>query len=122
MLRSDESFVDIGASLGQSPRFASQVMKPGSQIVSVEADLFRFEELKRNCAAWQEGPGLTPKMRDAMRRLGVASWLGTRLPAIFVPLISYQQRHPLRLSFEAARQPPTATELLCVLKSPALNP
>lgn len=58
MLHSASTFVDIGASLGQYTRFASRVMKPGSRIVAVEADPIRFEELERNCAAWQQGKGV----------------------------------------------------------------
>lgn len=58
MLHRASTFVDIGASLGQYTRFASQVMKPGSKIVSVEADPIRFEELERNCSAWQQGTGV----------------------------------------------------------------
>jgi FkbM family methyltransferase len=58
MIRQANHFVDIGASLGQYTRFASQVMKPGTRIMAIEADPVRFEELQRNCSQWQQGSGV----------------------------------------------------------------
>ena len=63
MLRRAKIFVDIGASLGQYTRFANQVMKPGTQIMAIEADPLRFEELERNCALWRQGSGVEVEAR-----------------------------------------------------------
>ena len=46
-------FVDIGASLGQYTRFANGVLR-GARIFAIEADPLRFEELRKNCGAWQD--------------------------------------------------------------------
>lgn len=45
-------FVDVGASLGQFTYFANQCLQNG-EIIAVEADPIRFEELQRNCAEWE---------------------------------------------------------------------
>ena len=63
MLRRADTFVDIGASLGQYTRFANQVMKPGTRIMAIEADPVRFEELERNCSLWQQGSGVELEAR-----------------------------------------------------------
>jgi len=44
-------FVDVGASLGQYTFYANQCMTNG-QIIAIEADPIRFEELERNCRQW----------------------------------------------------------------------
>lgn len=49
-------FVDIGASLGQFTKLANRVMRNG-EIIAVEADPVRFEELERNCAQWAKESG-----------------------------------------------------------------
>src|SRR3546814_7789030 len=43
--------VDVGASLGQYTKCASEAMKSG-RIVAIEADPIRHEELQRNAALW----------------------------------------------------------------------
>lgn len=79
LLREASTFVDIGASLGQYTRFASQVMKPGSTIVSIEADPIRFEELERNCSRWQPGSGikLDPRFGAVSDREGPVRFYST---------------------------------------------
>lgn len=79
ILREASTFVDIGASLGQYTRFASQVMKPGSTIVAIEADPIRFEELERNCSRWQAGSGikLDPRFGAVSDREGPVRFYST---------------------------------------------
>lgn len=61
---SARTFVDVGASLGQYTRFASQTMPPSSTILAIEADPIRFEELARNCQTWSESSGLEISCRN----------------------------------------------------------
>lgn len=49
-------FVDIGASLGQYTFHANRYMQEG-EILAIEADPVRFEELERNCRKWQLSSG-----------------------------------------------------------------
>jgi FkbM family methyltransferase len=51
LLEGVKVFVDIGASLGQYTFFASQHLQ-GAQIIAIEADPIRFEELRNNCQKW----------------------------------------------------------------------
>ena len=44
-------FVDVGASLGQYTKAASEAMS-GGRIISIEPEPRRFEELERNCHKW----------------------------------------------------------------------
>ena len=65
MVAASRTFVDIGASLGQYTQLAARVMKPGSDILAIEADPIRCEELKRNCRAWQDETGVEIESRFA---------------------------------------------------------
>ena len=56
LVRNAKVFLDVGASLGQYTRLASQAMQ-GAEIIAVEADPVRFEELQRNCAVWAQQSG-----------------------------------------------------------------
>lgn len=56
LLASAKLFVDIGASLGQYTYFANKVML-GGEIIAIEADPIRFEQLKRNCEKWEVESG-----------------------------------------------------------------
>lgn len=56
LARRAKVFVDVGASLGQYTRLASQAMRDGD-ILAVEADPLRFEELQRNCIRWAADSG-----------------------------------------------------------------
>jgi FkbM family methyltransferase len=49
-------FIDVGASLGQYTMFASRILRNG-QIIAIEADPLRHEELARNCARWAAESG-----------------------------------------------------------------
>ena len=51
-LREADLFVDLGASLGQYTKFANEKMRPGASIISVEADLVRYERLVEVSAGW----------------------------------------------------------------------
>ena len=63
LLASVKLFIDIGASLGQYTYFANKVML-GGEIIAIEADPIRFEQLKHNCQKWESESGgrnkLTP--------------------------------------------------------------
>ena len=63
LLKSAKLFIDIGASLGQYTYFANKVML-GGEIIAIEADPIRFEQLKHNCQKWEFESGgrnrLTP--------------------------------------------------------------
>lgn len=52
LLRGQDVFIDVGASLGMFTYYANKAMN-GGHIVAVEADPERFEELKGNCARWE---------------------------------------------------------------------
>ena len=52
LLASAKLFIDIGASLGQYAYFANNVML-GGEIIAIEADPIRFEQLKHNCQKWE---------------------------------------------------------------------
>lgn len=56
LLHGVKLFVDVGASLGQFTKLASECMRDG-EIIAVEADPIRFEELERNCRKWAEDSG-----------------------------------------------------------------
>lgn len=56
MLKSAKVFVDIGASLGQYTRLATENIQEG-HIYAIEADPIRFEELERNCRKWSRLSG-----------------------------------------------------------------
>ncbi len=56
MLSTASLFIDVGASLGQFTRLASRSMRHG-EIIAVEADPIRFEELQRNCKLWESESG-----------------------------------------------------------------
>lgn len=52
ILRRSRFFVDVGASLGQFTKFASEIMAAG-RVLAVEADPLRARELEAGCARWQ---------------------------------------------------------------------
>jgi len=52
VIKGQRLFVDVGASLGQFTLHANKCMEDG-QIIAIEADPIRFEELERNCEKWQ---------------------------------------------------------------------
>jgi FkbM family methyltransferase len=56
LLRGVEVFVDVGASLGQFTKAASQSLRGGT-IVAVEADPLRHRELQKNCLQWAATSG-----------------------------------------------------------------
>jgi FkbM family methyltransferase len=56
LLRGVRIFVDIGASLGQFTKAASESLRGGA-IVAVEADPLRHRELERNCRQWAAASG-----------------------------------------------------------------
>ena len=51
-LEEADLFVDLGASLGQYTKFASEKMRPGATIISVEADQVRYDRLLHVSADW----------------------------------------------------------------------
>ncbi|MEI6342274.1 MAG: FkbM family methyltransferase [Verrucomicrobiota bacterium] len=56
LLRGVKLFVDVGASLGQFTKAASQCLR-GGRIVAVEADPLRARELERSCKEWAAASG-----------------------------------------------------------------
>ncbi|NJL28799.1 MAG: FkbM family methyltransferase [Thermoanaerobaculia bacterium] len=56
LLAEAKLFVDIGASLGQYTFYASRILENG-QIVAIEADPLRYEQLAHNCEQWQTASG-----------------------------------------------------------------
>lgn len=56
LLRGVQVFVDVGASLGQFTKAASQYLRNGT-IVAVEADPLRHRELEKNCRQWATESG-----------------------------------------------------------------
>ncbi len=56
LLNNASLFVDIGASLGQFTKSANECLK-NAEIVSIEADTVRFEELSLNCERWEATTG-----------------------------------------------------------------
>ena len=53
LLNRCEIFVDVGASLGQYTKAASEALK-GKKIISIEADPIRFERLTQNAILWEQ--------------------------------------------------------------------
>jgi FkbM family methyltransferase len=51
LLKKTKTFVDIGASLGQYTFYANKILK-NSNIIAIEADLIRYNELEKNCTNW----------------------------------------------------------------------
>jgi FkbM family methyltransferase len=56
LLADARSFVDLGASLGQFTKLASELMRD-ADILAVEADPLRFDELQKNAARWSNSSG-----------------------------------------------------------------
>ncbi|HXE80352.1 MAG TPA: FkbM family methyltransferase [Vicinamibacterales bacterium] len=52
LLKGCELFIDVGASLGMYTYYANRALE-GATIIAIEADPDRFEELRKNCLAWQ---------------------------------------------------------------------
>jgi FkbM family methyltransferase len=52
LLRNVKFFVDVGASLGQFTKLASDCID--GRVLAVEADPFRFKHLQANCSAWSK--------------------------------------------------------------------
>lgn len=80
LLASARLFVDIGASLGQYTYFANKVML-GGEIIAIEADPIRFEQLKQNCQKWEFESGgrnkLTPVQAAASNQSGTITFYTT---------------------------------------------
>lgn len=80
LLASAKLFVDIGASLGQYTYFANKVML-GGEIIAIEADPIRFEQLKHNCREWESESGgrnrLTPVQAAASNQSGTITFYTT---------------------------------------------
>ena len=80
LLASAKLFVDIGASLGQYTYFANKVML-GGEIIAIEADPIRFEQLKDNCQKWEFESGgrnrLTPVQAAASNQSGTITFYTT---------------------------------------------
>lgn len=56
LLRGLQVFVDVGASLGQFTKAASQSLRGGT-ILAVEADPLRHRQLEKNCQEWAAASG-----------------------------------------------------------------
>ena len=80
LLASAKLFIDIGASLGQYTYFANKVML-GGEIIAIEADPIRFEQLKHNCQKWEFEFGgrnrLTPVQAAASNQSGTITFYTT---------------------------------------------
>ena len=80
LLASARLFVDIGASLGQYTYFANRVML-GGEIIAIEADPIRFDQLKHNCHTWESESGdrnkLTPVRAAASNQSGTITFYTT---------------------------------------------
>lgn len=80
LLASARLFVDIGASLGQYTYFANKVML-GGEIIAIEADPIRFEQLNHNCQKWESELDsrnrLTPVQAAASNQSGTTPFYTT---------------------------------------------
>jgi len=80
ILTSARLFIDIGASLGQYTCFANKVIS-GGEIIAIEADPIRFEQLRENCQAWESEAGrrnkLTPVHAAASNQTGPITFYTT---------------------------------------------
>jgi FkbM family methyltransferase len=96
LLRDCEIFIDVGASLGMYTYFANRRLE-GAKIIAIEADPDRFEELQRNCAAWQaEGSNELVAVHAAVgdRRTPVPFFkTGTQISGGFFPVQERSDRY-----------------------------